>query len=71
MNSSAWMNNPNIKLAMYVLMAVSTPIIRDVSENAVSWSSAVNVFFAAVIAAKAFMSNPANPPEQMRNEVKP
>ncbi len=57
---SAWMNNPNVRLAFYVLMAISVPVMRDVSESKVSWSSAVTVFFTAIIAAKTFMTSSEN-----------
>lgn len=60
--SGDWMNNTNVRLAIYVSLAMMPNIIADLSAGNVTWATAAVVLFNALIAAKAFMSNPINPP---------
>jgi hypothetical protein len=62
LNSSAWMNNPNVRLGLAVFIAATPAIIADLSRGTVSWLTAFVVFTNMLTTAKAFMSDPNQGP---------
>ena len=66
-----WMSNVNVRLALYVSLAMMPNIIADLSASNVTWATGAVVLFNALIAAKAFMSDPKNPPPLPEEPPKP
>lgn len=65
-NDSTWMNNPNIRLALAVLISGLPVLIGDLAISKVSLLTAAVMLANMLVAAKAFMSDPnqaANPVE--------
>ena len=60
--SCKWMQDGNIRLVMYVAIAIMPQVIADLSKDDVTWLTGAVVLASALTAAKAFMSNPDNPP---------
>jgi hypothetical protein len=53
-----WMRSPIVKLVFYVLLAIMPAIVADLAAERVSWLSAALVVSNALVAAKAYISDP-------------
>lgn len=56
--SGNWMNNVNVRLGLYIALAMMPQIIADLNAGNVTWATVAVVAFQGMIAAKAFMSDP-------------
>lgn len=64
---SSWMQNPNVKLALAVGIAASTPIIGDLSAGHFGAITFCVALSSALITAKAFMTSPDTPVQAVKS----
>jgi hypothetical protein len=65
LNDGTWMENPNVRLLFYVLAAIMPSIVADVSAERMGWLTVMLVISQAIVAAKAFASDPNAKPTKL------
>jgi hypothetical protein len=55
-----WMRSPNVKLTVYVWIAILPRLTEDLSNHSVGWNTVVAMALMALTTMKAYMSDPSS-----------
>jgi hypothetical protein len=61
-NNSAWMQSPNVRMGILVMLAMLPTFVADLSVGKVTWITLCVALMGGLTTLKAFMSDPNQPP---------